>query len=535
MTDELKEYLVSNWGKYSYKEIVDKYNVTVEDIQSVLKGNKSKRCKYKDRTYENKLEIAEYRKNHSMGMTGRYFCVPNYVVEQVSKEFGIEPISRSEELDAARIERFGSVEAGKKHMVEAIKETSIRNYGVDNFAKSSLFNERNVATCRAKYGVDNVMQSSTIKESLMKSNMERFGVPWPQMNEEIVAKRTSTNKERYGGNGWASPEIKKKSMNTQIERYGTTHWRYNEELTEKVNETCRSKHGVDWPCMYPEVKIMSNDSGPNRWFADLLSSSGISYEREFGIGRKSFDFRVGSNLIEIDPSSTHNSTWGVYGCPPTPKEYHQSKTKLAEENGFRCIHVWDWDDWSKIISLLKYRDCIYARQCDIKVLDTAEEVKFLTENHLQGYVKSKFCCGLVYNNEIVSVMTFGSPRYNKNFEWELLRYASKYNIIGGAEKLFKFFIQNERPGSIVSYCDRSKFNGNVYKKLGFTLVSTNIGKHWYNMSTKKHFTDNLVRQRGVDQLLGTEYGKGTSNEELLRENGFVEIYDAGQSTFTIKF
>ena len=55
------------------------------------------------------------------------------------------------------------------------------------------------------------------------------------------------------------------------------------------------------------------------------------------------------------------------------------------------------------------------------------------------------------------------------------------------------------------------------------------------MSTKKHFTDNLVRQRGIDQLLGTNYGKGTSNEELLRENGFVEIYDAGQSTFTIKF
>ena len=59
MTDELKEYLVSKWGRYSYKEIVDKYNVTVEDIQSVLKGNKSKRCKYEDRTYENKLEIAK--------------------------------------------------------------------------------------------------------------------------------------------------------------------------------------------------------------------------------------------------------------------------------------------------------------------------------------------------------------------------------------------------------------------------------------------------------------------------------------------
>lgn len=51
------------------------------------------------------------------------------------------------------------------------------------------------------------------------------------------------------------------------------------------------------------------------------------------------------------------------------------------------------------------------------------------------------------------------------------------------------------------------------------------------MKTKKHITDNLLRQRGFDQLFGTNYGKGTSNEELMRQAGFDEVVDAGQITF----
>ena len=55
--------------------------------------------------------------------------------------------------------------------------------------------------------------------------------------------------------------------------------------------------------------------------------------------------------------------------------------------------------------------------------------------------------------------------------------------------------------------------------------------HWYNIKTKKHVTDNLLRQRGFDQLFNTNYGKGTSNEDLMRDSGFVEIYDCGQNVW----
>ena len=535
MTDELKNYLISNYGKYSFDEIVNSYGVSVEDIQCVLRGNRSKRCKYEDRTYESKLEIAEYRKTHSMGMTGRYFVVPNSVVSKVASEFNIQPISRSEELDAARVERFGSREAGIQHMIEQTKKTSLERYGKENFAATDTFIEKTKETCQERYGVDNVMQSDAVKKELMQSNIKRFGVPWPQMNNEILQKRLKTTKERYGGSGWASSEIRRRSEDTSIDRYGVTHWKYSPELTSKLNKTCQEKHGVDWPCLYPEVKIHSNNSKINSSFDELLSTYNIDHQREFGIDKRSYDFKVGNILIELNPSSTHNSTWGIFGEDPIPKTYHREKSALAENYGFRCIHVWDWDNIDKIVQLLLPREKIYARKCNINSVLAPQENQFECKYHLQNYVKSDVSFGLYYKDELVSLMTFGKPRYNNNYQWELLRYVSSKNVVGGAEKLFNHFIKTYKPSSIISYCDRSKFTGNTYSKLGFKEISCNVSRHWYNMSTGQHFTDNLVRQRGVDQLLGTDYGKGQSNDDLLRKNKFVEIYDAGQSTYVLTF
>ena len=132
-------------------------------------------------------------------------------------------------------------------------------------------------------------------------------------------------------------------------------------------------------------------------------------------------------------------------------------------------------------------------------------------------------------------MTFGTPRYNKNYGWELLRYCSSKNIVGGAEKIFSHFLKQYNPTSIISYCDLSKFDGTTYAKLGFTLLGKHEpSKHWFNLKTGRHITDNLLRQRGFDQLFGKEYGtygKGTSNEDLMLKHNFIEVYDCGQATY----
>ena len=143
--------------------------------------------------------------------------------------------------------------------------------------------------------------------------------------------------------------------------------------------------------------------------------------------------------------------------------------------------------------------------------------------------------GLYFNNVLIQVMTFGKPRYNKNFEYELIRLCTKqgFVVIGGAERLFKYFITINKPKSIISYCDNAKFDGNVYSKLGFKQEHVSEPSvHWCNPKTKKHLTDNTIRKYGVDKLLGTNFGKHTCNNQILLDYGFVQLTDCGQKTFT---
>jgi len=263
-----------------------------------------------------------------------------------------------------------------------------------------------------------------------------------------------------------------------------------------------------------------------------LKLNNISYEREYVLSNKRFDFKVNNALIEINPYPTHNSTWGIYGTPLDPK-YHFEKTKIAQKNGYRCIHVWDWDDIDKVIMNLSNKTTVYARVCDIKELSKKECDEFLNKYHYQNSCKGqKFIYGLYYNGLLIQVMTFGKPRYNMNFDYELLRLCThpKYLVVGGSNRLFNHFIQQKTPRSIISYCDMSKFSGDVYKRLGFELLHENPpSKHWYNGKT--HITNNLLKQRGFDQLFKTNYGKNISNKQLMLDHKFVEIYDCGQSTF----
>lgn len=329
---------------------------------------------------------------------------------------------------------------------------------------------------------------------------------------------------------------------------------YRASLTEEENALQNQKRRETlqafWRDMSPEEKYKrvnkqfcggagyhTANSKPNLAFKKILEDNNISYKREFRICEFCYDFLVNDNvLIEIDPTATHNTTWSPFenNKAHDDKKYHYSKSKNATDNGYRCIHIFDWDDVDKIISLLKERKRIYARECVVKSVPEKECAEFIETYHLQGYVKSKINYGLYYNDELVSVMAFGQPRYNKKYEYELLRFCAEYNVVGGSEKLFKHFIDDIKPTSVISYCDYSKFGGKTYMDLGFTMKNLSIGKHWYNYKTGKHITDNLLRTNGFDRLLGKEYGcfgKGTNNEELMINFGFVEIMDAGQITY----
>ena len=53
-----------------------------------------------------------------------------------------------------------------------------------------------------------------------------------------------------------------------------------------------------------------------------------------------------------------------------------------------------------------------------------------------------------------------------------------YRVVGGASKLFKQFITDDDPESIISYCDLRYFTGELYTNLGF--IQTEVRScYWY--------------------------------------------------------
>ena len=392
---------------------------------------------------------------------------------------------------------------------------------------------------------------SLVNKKKLENKYQEFGSK-ENYNKFIVDKRKKTQINKYGSeesyNKYISEKCAKSWANKtgkEIREHANTISRAKRSLPETaVNEakikrrkTLNLRYGVNNSYALATYKSSSN---PNKLFEQKLIDNNMNYEKEFIIkGNNKFyryDFKINNILVEINPWPFHNTTFNpIPGNQLLDKNYHLNKSILGQQNGYQVINVFDWDDQDKIISILNNRINIGARKCELKEVPIDVCDLFLNKNHLQNTCRKQLVrLGLYYQNELVQILTFGKPRYNKNYEWELLRLCTKtnYNIIGGVEKLFKYFINNYNPTSIISYCDNSKFTGDVYNKLGFILKSkSNPTRHWYNIKTKQHITDNLLRQKGFDKLFNANYGKGTDNNQLMREHNFIEIYDCGQSTF----
>ena len=417
-----------------------------------------------------------------------------------------------------------------------VQETCLDKYSVDNPSKSSKIVAQIRKSFQYKYGVDNAMKVDEFRQAQRKSTKQSIGYDYALKSEEVRDKVKATNLARYGYEYVSQvPCIKDKIRKTNSDKYGVEYISQSSEIQDKIQSTCMKKYGVPFNCMTPQCRSSYRTiSKINQSFMDMLDANNIQYSTEFPISRRSFDFKIGNILVEIDPTITHNAFMSIFpDIDPLSLTYHTDKTKLAEENGYRCIHVWDWDDWDAIISLVKPKEAVYVRKCTVAKVDKQTADKFTAKHHISGKCNGqKENYGLYYKEELIQVMTFGKPRYNKKYDWELLRLCSKSNlkVLGGASRLFAAYLAEHEDESVISYCDLSKFNGSVYEKIGMELSHvTSPAKIW--SKGNKKITDNLLRQRGYDQLFGTCYGKGTSNEQLMLDNGWLPIYDCGQNVY----
>jgi hypothetical protein len=227
------------------------------------------------------------------------------------------------------------------------------------------------------------------------------------------------------------------------------------------------------------------------------------------------------------------------------KNYHYDKLLFFNNLGINLIQVWE-DDWkykqniikSMISNKILKSERIFARKCEIKeIVDNKLIRDFLEENHIQGFVGSNIKLGLFFNNELVSLMTFGNLRkslgqVSKKGVYELLRFCNKLNtsVIGGASKLFNFFIKNYKVEEVISYSLNSYSDGNLYKNIGFNLENnTDINYFWCKNGIKYHRFN--FRK---DKLVKEGYDVTKTESEIMYERGYFKVFDCGSKKWIYK-
>ena len=234
------------------------------------------------------------------------------------------------------------------------------------------------------------------------------------------------------------------------------------------------------------------------------------------------------------------------------KNRHLNKTLLCEEKGIQLYNIFE-NEWlnenkraiwlSMINNKLGLNTRIGARKCTIKEVKTQEARKFIDENHLQGYSNSSIKIGLYYKNELFSIMTFGKSRYNKDIEYELIRFCTKknYTVQGGGSKLLKYFERKYKPKSLLSYANRRWSCGDFYIGTGFTFSHDTAPNYFYFLedsggSGGVENSERILWSRNKFQKhkLSKELDKFDCNlteTENMYNNGYRKIYDCGNKVY----
>lgn len=458
-------------------------------------------------------------------------------------------------------ERYGFFTCKKCSTIKK-KMTFNTNYGTDNPMKLDVIREKGKKTRFDLYGDENYNNL----EKHIQTNLKLYGVEHHLQNESILSKQKETNLKRYGfESACQSKEVRDKiikSINKTKSRQSVELYKdkydidilssdseFYEIKCDKCNEVyCIRKNVIQLRLLYSnELCTHCNPIGIaniSQTEKSILSFIKDNYDGVVVDNSKKIisPYELDIYLPDLNLAFEFN---GLYWHSELykPNDYHKMKSDLCNEKDIQLIHIYD-DDWlykesvikSMILNKLgKTKNKIYGRKTEIREIDDNELVKkFLTENHIQGFVGGLVKVGLFYDNELVSLMTFGKLRKMMNLKssegkYELLRFCNKINtnVIGGASKLFKYFIKKYNPEYISSYADRGYSNGKLYKQLGFELLGLTPPNHYYIVNNIRKHRFNFRKSNLIKQ----GYDSDKTAKQIMLERKIYKIYNSGNYKF----
>jgi hypothetical protein len=388
-----------------------------------------------------------------------------------------------------------------------------------------------------KYGVDNTFQVDSIKIKALNSLRETFSKRGAEImknnfkNFEI--KRQKILFDRFYENGYKILEFVDNDIKVQ---HSDGHI-FIENRKLLVN---RLNHDV-------ELSTILQPIGASRTTFELkickfLENNNIRYSPN---NRKIIDGELDIYLPDYNLAIEINGLYWHSECYLND-DYHIIKTNKCFEKNIQLLHFFEDELIEKfdiVESIIKSKlgiinNKVYARKCVIREIDAKTSAEFLNGNHIQGNVNSSIKIGLFYNNELVSLMTFGKLRNvlgNKQHidgEYEMLRFCNKLNtvVIGGASKLYNYFKIKFTPIIVISFANLRYSHGELYEKLGFEFKNNTSPNYWYVIGKKRKHRF-LFRK---DVLVKEGYDINKTEHQIMSERKIPRIYDCGNIKYIDK-
>lgn len=386
----------------------------------------------------------------------------------------------------------GSFSAKKRHQNETIETKKIINKKISETLKKREIN---------------------LSDIEKQKRTEQLNSYWKELTPEQRSKRNIVNsakskitkKEKYGNENYNNIEQAKITYKNRYSLLPTASQSHltietlkiirnkdlfkefilNIPLEERCIYTISEKLGISRSrCsvllntykLYDEISIHRNLSKPQIELQEYIKSiyNGIiSVNNRSIISPYELDIYIPDKNLAIEYNGTYWHT-----SNNIDKKAHHNKSKLCEENGIRLIHIFEYE-WENdrqrpvleniIKSALGITKTVYARKMKIIEKPSSEMREFFDKNNIQGFRggKTAICLadekGEVYMSYIMGKAFFGKGKY----EWEVIRGATKlgYTVVGGASKIWKYFIETYKPNSCVYYVDYNYFNGKSLENL----------------------------------------------------------------------
>ncbi|MBC8427257.1 MAG: hypothetical protein H8D97_00005 [Proteobacteria bacterium] len=478
-------------------------------------------------------------------------CKINYVnwddkLEKYKKYCSSKCANRDGEIrkkiEATCIERYGTKSPAESLLIKTkIKLTNQERYGVNSTLQLKDIQEKRKKTMMSNYGVDNPSKSEEICLKRKKYFLDTIGVISPLCLSKVQEQITKTNQEKYGVNRPAQKLVDKDSL-LKLE---DCDWLYNQHVKKEKSILEISKElCVNYSTVYRRFVDFNIDVinfGVSEAEVEIRkfvqSNCPLNIQTNFKLdSRKELDIYIPDLKLAFEYNGLY---WHSQSVRPN-KNYHLDKSIECYNNSIRLTHIFE-NEWinqqdivkSRILNLLGKSNRIFARKCKLVNVKNSTKYDFLEDNHIQGDCVSKINLGLTYEDKLVSIMTFGKSRFNKGYEYELLRFCNIINhtIIGGASRLLKNFIKLYNPKNIISYADLRYSDGNLYNKLGFNYLRRSHPNYWYFKGNDMKLYHRVQFQKHKLESKLNIFDSNLTEYENMLNNGYHRIFDCGNGVY----